>query len=183
MSAKTRAYYDIASARFVDNVCQHVLMYLVPGCHNLVERIEIEIGLNNIPANRQKIAALMSEDQEREHERERLRIEEQKLQNGLEQIEQVLGKFRSSEVFDQMVQDYNDISPSMSMLGNFVSTSSSPTKRKVASQLSDQLSEMDGEWNQIDESPTKRAKATLDEELTTPTAGRLTRRMRNASLG
>lgn len=184
MSAKTRAYYDIASTRFVDNICQHVLMYLVPGCHRLADRIEMELGLKDIPANRERIAALMSEDQEREHERKRLRIEEQKLRNGLEQIEQVLGRFRTPEAFDQMteadelVPERDELSPSTSMATGFNSAASSPMKRKSASQAADE------DWSQIDESPIKRARARLDEEdLSTPTGRGLTCRMRTASLG
>lgn len=92
MAARTKAYYEVASHRFVDSVCQQIFVHLIPRCQNdLVRCIKENLGLNDIPRNRATIVALMSEDPEREAHRARLISEMERLNEGHAYIASVLG--------------------------------------------------------------------------------------------
>lgn len=97
MAAKTRAYYDIASSRFVDTICQNIFAHLIPLCHGqLVDHIQTQLGLNNIAMHRNQIIALMTEDSERESQRKNLLDELTRLNAGHSYIASVLGNGSTS---------------------------------------------------------------------------------------
>ena len=92
MAAKTRAYYDVASHRFVDGISQQIFAHLVLQCQEgLVSHIKTNLGLNDIPRNRARIVALMAEDTEREAYRARLISQLERLNEGHAYIASVLG--------------------------------------------------------------------------------------------
>lgn len=175
MSAKSRAYYEIASSRFVDSICQNIFFYLIPRCQDsLVDHVRQELGLHNIRANRDQIALLMAEDAEREAYRARLRGEQARLVEGHDYIQKVLGSTnvpqlqinghaRIENPVDTAMSDEDTISASV--VGGPAMTS---TKRKADAYL-----------NRADaNTPSKRSrKATIDNDdseigVTTPTGQR-----------
>lgn len=99
MSAKTRAYYEIASSRFVDTICQNIFVYLIPRCQEaLVNHVREQLGLHDVQANKERIAILMAEDAEREAYRARLRGEQDRLEEGYTYIQKVLGIANMSDL-------------------------------------------------------------------------------------
>lgn len=92
MSAKSAAYYELASTRFVDSVCQYVLAYLIPKLHkDMTPFVLRKLGLGDMQnANQERITDLMMEDPGREQERRRLLREQSNLKSGHEYITEVL---------------------------------------------------------------------------------------------
>lgn len=91
MVAKTRAYFEVASRRFVDTICLNIFAQLVPRCEaDLANHVKNEIGLNNIAENRAFLAEIMTEDPEREALRRTKNSELERLKTGYEYINTVL---------------------------------------------------------------------------------------------
>ncbi|CRG84041.1 hypothetical protein PISL3812_01383 [Talaromyces islandicus] len=71
MMAGTRAYYDIASTRFVDSLAQKVHLKLFRKCNNLCSVIEEKLQIHG-PDAAERCARLMDPNTERRMQRERL---------------------------------------------------------------------------------------------------------------
>ncbi|KAG2417455.1 hypothetical protein HFD88_008674 [Aspergillus terreus] len=79
MMAATRGYYDVASSRFVDSICQTVHTKLFIQCReNLIPVIEKTLGIFNDNAS-ERCQELMAEDPERQHRRQYLLREKAKV--------------------------------------------------------------------------------------------------------
>ncbi|RDW81158.1 putative dynamin GTPase [Aspergillus mulundensis] len=79
MMAKTRGYYEVASTRFVDSVCQTVHTKLFSKCREtLVKTIESELGIGDENAS-ERCNELMSEDVERQQRRQYFEREKEKV--------------------------------------------------------------------------------------------------------
>lgn len=171
MSAKSAAYYELASKRFADNICQDILTHLIPRIQSdLVPFIRESLGLDNIEANQARIAELMFENPEREAERRRLIIEQQNLMAGHAYISNVIGSVPtmfSRESSDTMMEDevveYVD-SPKPSTI--------SPNKRKTMTSNS-------GEGEVV--TPTKRSKRNINTEKHQDPSVHLPRRGRSSN--
>ncbi|RJE21495.1 Dynamin family [Aspergillus sclerotialis] len=84
MMAKTRAYYDIASARFVDSICQSTHTRLFSKCRDdLVNVIEKELGIFETNAM-ERCLELMTEDPDRQRRRLYLIKEKEKVSKAQE---------------------------------------------------------------------------------------------------
>lgn len=131
MSAKTAAYYELASKRFVDNICQDLLTVYIPRLQlDLVTFITRKFGLDDMGSDETQatISELMCEDPEREKERRRLLREQENLKAGYDHIVNVLGPTtHHGQPHNNYTIDLADsFTPS-------TSTSVSPNKRKVNS--------------------------------------------------
>ncbi|KAL4895219.1 P-loop containing nucleoside triphosphate hydrolase protein [Aspergillus ambiguus] len=79
MMAATRGYYDVASARFVDSICQGVYTKLFLKCREeLIPTIEHGLGIFNDNAY-ERCQELMAEDVERQRRRQYLLREKEKV--------------------------------------------------------------------------------------------------------
>ncbi|KAK2761761.1 hypothetical protein FQN54_001589 [Arachnomyces sp. PD_36] len=84
--ATIRGYYDIASARFVDSICQMTHTKLFFRCrHDLISTIERELGLLENDAS-EKLAILMTENPERQRRRLHLVKEKERLGKAMESL-------------------------------------------------------------------------------------------------
>lgn len=115
MAAKSRAYYDVASHRFVDSVCQQIFAHLIPRCQaDLVNYLKQNLGLDDIPRNRATIVNLMSENVEREVHRARLISEMERLNEGHAYIASVLGAVNGPKVSGSSAEGSIDADTPMS---------------------------------------------------------------------
>lgn len=142
MAARTRAYYEVASHRFVDSVCQQIFVHLIPRCQSdLVRCIKENLGLNDIPRNRDRIVILMTEDSEREARRARLSSEKKRLEEGHAYIAGVLGTVggpqltRALSTAEGSVYVDATMSDDATTLLDHSLSSVSPTKRKADNEL------------------------------------------------
>jgi len=142
MAAKTRAYYDVASHRFVDSICQQIFAHLIPRCQgDLISYIKEQLGLDDIPRNRARIVILMSEDAEREAHRARLISEMERLNEGHAYIASVLGAAGSPHLttalstVDGSVYADAIMSDDATTLPVHSLTDISPSKRKADGEL------------------------------------------------
>ncbi|KAL6230568.1 hypothetical protein BDW75DRAFT_244693 [Aspergillus navahoensis] len=84
MMATTRGYYEVASSRFVDSVCQTVHTKLFMKCReNLVKTIESELGIGDGNAV-ERCNELMSEDVERQRRRQYFERQKEKVMKAQE---------------------------------------------------------------------------------------------------
>ncbi|KAK5946769.1 hypothetical protein PMZ80_000912 [Knufia obscura] len=150
MAAKTKAYYDVASHRFVDSVCQQVFAHLVPRCQGaLVQYIKQHLGLNDIPRNRTRIVALMSEDAAREAYRAQMISEMERLNEGHAYIASVLGTVNGPRISDGTAGDSIYADAIMSDENVASPTNISPSKRKAAIEQDDVEAESPTKRNQV----------------------------------
>ncbi|KAJ5825622.1 Dynamin family protein [Penicillium riverlandense] len=83
MMARARAYYDVASSRFLDVVGQSVHMKLFSKCRNeLVGAIDAQLKIFG-PNSFDRCLELMAEDPERQHRRNYLQKEHEKVKKAL----------------------------------------------------------------------------------------------------
>jgi hypothetical protein len=88
MSARVRAYYDIAATRFGDIICQGVVARLFPICSEaLAKDLKAFIGVDK-PDQQQKLKEWLTEDPAVTQQRERLLEEKKKLEAGMQYISQ-----------------------------------------------------------------------------------------------
>ena len=154
MAAKTRAYYNVASHRFVDSICQQIFAHLIPRCQaDLVSHLKQELGLNDIPRNRATIVSLMSEDVEREAYRARLISEMERLNEGHAYIASVLGAANGPQSFggtmDASIYPDAMMSDGTTILQPTSPTRISPGKRKAEDASSTSHGESPTKRNQI----------------------------------
>lgn len=160
MAAKTTAYYEVASHRFVDTICQNIFAILLPQIREggLVKHVKHHLGLNEIEENRDSIVALMTEDSERENRRRRLLSELDRLRAGYAYITTVAKKLESQR-FSQLRSDDGNVQGSQpALFEDGVSTAGeetrhiSPPKRRVTE------ADFDDEEQDHFQTPSKRVK-------------------------
>ncbi|KAL2835249.1 P-loop containing nucleoside triphosphate hydrolase protein [Aspergillus cavernicola] len=84
MMATTRGYYEVASSRLVDSVCQSVHTKLFFKCHEtLIEAIEDGLGIQDENAV-ERCNELMCEDADRQHRRQYLEKQKEKVMKAQE---------------------------------------------------------------------------------------------------
>ncbi|KAA8644324.1 hypothetical protein EYZ11_001637 [Aspergillus tanneri] len=89
MMASTRGYYEIASSRFIDFTCQSVHTKLFSKCRDeLITVIEEELGIVEDNAF-ERCQELMAEDPERQHRRQYLLREKEKITKAQEWLDSV----------------------------------------------------------------------------------------------
>lgn len=163
MAAKTTAYYEVASHRFVDSICLNIFAVLLPQVREggLVKHVKHRLGLDNLIEHRENIVALMTEDSERENRRRRLLSELARLQAGYDYITTVSEKLESQR-FSQFRNDNGNIPRSQPALfgdgfsgGGSDTHHTSPPKRRITEADFD-----DEEQDQL-QTPSKRAKSSV----------------------
>ncbi|KAL4873018.1 hypothetical protein BDV12DRAFT_209663 [Aspergillus spectabilis] len=106
MMATTRGYYEVASSRFVDSVCQSVHTKLFFKCReHLVEAIEQGLGMQDENAV-DRCTELMSEDSDRQRRRQYLLKQKEKIMKAQEwlQAENATGDQDAMTEFDQDIK-------------------------------------------------------------------------------
>ncbi|PGH13317.1 hypothetical protein AJ79_03733 [Helicocarpus griseus UAMH5409] len=99
--AASRAYYDIASCRFVDTLCQSVHTKLFLKCDSeLRSAIIEELGIKGDNAS-ERCLELMVEDPERQMRRRELKREQEKLRKAMDSLKTV----EDADVTDSMMLD------------------------------------------------------------------------------
>lgn len=153
MFAKTAAYYELASKRFVDSCCQDILTHLVPAFHTgFTSFIAEQLGLDNMEKNKDSIAELMAEDPEREERRRHLLKEKENLSAGRMYITNVL----STEVGDDGTSVHSDAY--MSDDDPFTAASGRATVGGSVTSASSKRKNHATVENDPEESPTKKTK-------------------------
>ncbi|TQB74446.1 hypothetical protein MPDQ_004747 [Monascus purpureus] len=100
MMARSRGYYEIASSRFVDSICQGVQMKLFSKCReDLVTVIEQKLSIFDDNAL-DRCLELMAEDPERQHRRQDLIREREKLSKAQEWLSTAKKDDDGSETMD-----------------------------------------------------------------------------------
>ncbi|KAL5001869.1 P-loop containing nucleoside triphosphate hydrolase protein [Aspergillus recurvatus] len=106
MMATTRGYYEVASSRFVDSVCQTVHTKLFMKCReNLVKTIESELGIGDENAV-ERCNELMTEDVERQRRRQYFERQKEKVMKAQEWLNAENG---ITDGEDELMGDYEPV--------------------------------------------------------------------------
>lgn len=165
MAAKTSAYYQVVSVRFVDHVCQHIWAHLVPQIRNgdLVNHIRLNLGLDdhNNPQAQAQLILWMTENPEIERLRSKRQTELEKLQAGFAHISEVSKKLKQHGPSQTHDAYENEQTYQSTLSGDGLTPSRgasdhiSPNKRRITEADFDDDEEQDHL-----RTPSKRAKAT-----------------------